>query len=167
MDTSWELMRGIAIAAIDGISRGIRGLLPRHASECDRSRDLLDEHLDDRPLRGPGDVDDVLVELGDAVALLPDVLNHELVDLALDEGRLLDLGRLLHGLHRPTRAAGVALEHRDPAFLAQPRVRPTALLTEDVRLHVGLDPVLDLLGGDLALEDDPTAFHGSPSAQFP
>src|SRR5437762_4329539 len=159
--TSCELIRRIAIAAIDGITRRIRCLLPRHASECDRSRDLLDEHLDNRPLRGPGDVDHVLVELGDAVALLPDILDHELVDLTLDERRLLDLGRLLDGLHGPTRAAGITLEHRDPAFLDEPRVRPPALLTEDVRLHVGLDPVLDLLRRDIAFEIASAALQGS------
>src|SRR5207245_5843677 len=136
-----------------------RCLLPGHASEGHRAGDFLDVHLDDRALRGPGYIDDVLVELRDAVAFLADVLNHELIDFPLDEGRLLDLRGLLAGLHGPPRAARIALEHRDPALLDEPRVGPAAFLTEHIRVYVGLDPLLDLLGGDLALEHDPAAFH--------
>src|SRR5881396_1547759 len=107
------------MAATDGISRRMRGLLPRHASEGHRARDFLDENLDDRALRRPRDIDHVLVELRDPVPLLPDVLDHELVDLAFDEGGFLDLGGLLHGLYGPAGAAGVALEHGDPALLTR------------------------------------------------
>src|SRR5207237_3441657 len=148
-----------AIAATDGISRRMRGLLPRHASEGHRTRDFLDEDLDDCALRCPRDIDHVLVELRDPVPLLHDVLDHELIDLAFDEGRLLDLGGLLHGLDGPAGAAGVAFEHCDSTFLDEAGVGPTAFLAEDVRVHVGLDSILDLLGRDLALEHDPSTFH--------
>src|SRR6266487_976094 len=153
--TSWLQRRMIAIAAIDAYSRRMRRLLPRHASERHGPRDFLDEDLHDGALRGPRYVNHVLVELRDPVALLPDVLDHELVDLALDEGRLLDLGGLLHRLHGPPRAARVAFEHRDAVLLHEPRVGAAALLAQDVRLDVGLDPLFDLLRRDLALEHDP------------
>src|SRR5712664_3401752 len=142
------------------------GLLPRHASEGHRARYLLDEDLDDRALRGPRDVNHVLVELRDPVPLLADVLDHELVDLPLDQWGFLDLSRLLHGLHGPPGAASVALGHGDPPFLDEPRVGTTALLAEDVGFHVGLDPILDLMGRDLALEHDPAAFHGPRGPEF-
>src|SRR3989454_933118 len=144
-----------------------RCLLPGHASEGHRAGDFLDMHLDDCALRGPGYIDDVLVELCDSVAFLANVLNHELVDFPLDEGRLLDLRGLLDGLHGPSRAAGIALEHRDPALLDEPRVGPAAFLTEHVRVDVGLDPLFDLLRGDLALEHDPAAFHRARGPELP
>src|SRR5438046_10362485 len=106
------------MAATDGISRRMRGLLPRHASEGHRARDFLDENLDDRALRRPRDIDHVLVELRDPVPLLPDVLDHELVDLAFDEGGFLDLGGLLRGLYGPGGSSGVALERAEPALIA-------------------------------------------------
>src|SRR5438309_3438961 len=121
----WLPTRRAAIAATDGISRRMRGLLPRHASEGHRARDFLDEDLDDCALRRPRYIDHVLVELGDPVPLFPNVLDHEFVDLAFDEGRLLDLGGLLHGLHGPAGAAGVALEHRNPPFFDEAGVGPT------------------------------------------
>src|SRR5207247_10949891 len=104
------------MAATDGISRRMRGLLPRHASEGHRARDFFDEDLDDCALRRPRDIDHVLVELRDSVPLLPDVLDHELVDLAFDEGGFLDLGGLLHGLYGPAGAAGGAPGHGGPAL---------------------------------------------------
>src|SRR5947199_10230667 len=110
--------------ATDGISRRMRGLLPRHASEGHRARDFFDEDLDDCALGRPRDIDHVLVELRDPVPLLPDVLDHELVDLALDEGGFLDLGGLLHGLYGPAGPAGVALEHGDTAPLAEAGAGP-------------------------------------------
>src|SRR5437764_1862454 len=134
------------MAATDGISRRMRGLLPRHASEGHRARDFLDENLDDRALRRPRDIDHVLVELRDPVPLLPDVLDHELVDLAFDEGGFLDLGGLLHGLYGPAGAAGVALEHRNPTLLDEACVGSTAFLPADVRVHTGLDSVVVQLG---------------------
>src|SRR5437899_10399381 len=114
------------MAAIEAYSRRMGRLLPRHASERHGPGDLLDEHLDDCALRRPRHVDDVPVELRDPVALLADVLDHELVYLALDERGLFDLRRLLHALHRPPGAAGVALEPRDRAFLHEPRLRSAA-----------------------------------------
>src|SRR5206468_10278499 len=144
-----------------------RCLIPGHAYEGHRAGDFLDEHLDDRALCRPGHIDDVLVELRDPVAFLADVLNHELVDLPLDEGRLLDLRGLLDGLHGPPRAARVALEHRDPAFFDEPRVGPAAFLTEHVRVDGGLDPLLDLQGGDLALQYDPAARPRPRSPELP
>src|SRR5207245_8736473 len=103
-----------------------RCLLPGHASEGHRAGDFLDVHLDDRALRGPGHVDDVLVELCDSVAFLADVLNHELVDFPLDEGLLLDLRGLLDGLHRPPYTAALAPTYPHPAFLAEPPSAPAA-----------------------------------------
>src|SRR5437879_3037015 len=82
--------RTVAVAAIDGISRRMGSLLPGHTSEGHRACDLLDEHLHNRTLRGPRDIDHVLVELRDPVPLLPDILDHELVHLPFDEGRFLD-----------------------------------------------------------------------------
>src|SRR5947208_16071727 len=98
------------MAATDGISRRMRGLLPRHASEGHRARDFFDEDLDDCALGRPRDIDHVLVELRDPVPLLPDVLDHELVDLAFDEGGFLRLGGFRHGLYWPTGAPGAAPE---------------------------------------------------------
>src|SRR5437016_14027820 len=134
------------MAATDGISRRMRGLLPRHASEGHRARDFLDENLDDRALRRPRDIDHVLVELRDPVPLLPDVLDHELVDLAFDEGGFLDLGGLLHGLYGPAWAAGRALEHGDPALLGEAGFGATAFVGQHGRVHVGLASILDWLG---------------------
>src|SRR6266704_2433484 len=163
----WLPTRIAAIAAIGAYSRRMGRLLPRHASERHGPGDLLDEHLDDRALRRPRHVDDVPVELRDPVALLADVLDHELVDLALDERGLFDLRRLLHGLHRPPGAAGVALEHRDAVFLHEARVGSSAFLAQDVRLDVGLDTLLDLLRRDLALEHDPSALERARGAELP
>src|SRR5438552_13543535 len=140
------------------------GLLPRHASEGHRARDFFDEDLDDSALGRPRDIDHVLVELRDPVPLLPDVLDHELVDLAFDEGGFLDLGGLLHGLYGPAGAAGVALEHGDPALLYEAGVGSTAFLAEDVRVHVGPDLIFDLLGMGLGLEHEPSTFHRSRGA---
>src|SRR5205823_8999145 len=123
--TAWLATRIPAIAAIDKNSRRMRGLLPGHASESHRSRDFLDEDLHNGAFRRPRDVDHILVELGDSVALFSDVLDHEFVDLALDEGGFLDFGGLLDGLDGPTRTARVAFEHRDPTFLDEARVWPT------------------------------------------
>src|SRR2546429_4749362 len=107
------------MAATDGISRRMRGLLPRHASEGHRARDFFDEDLDDCALGRPRDIDHVLVELRDPVPLLPDVLDHELVDLAFDEGGFLDLAALLHGLYGPAGPPGVA-----PVMAAPPPLDP-------------------------------------------
>src|SRR5437867_11468336 len=120
------------MAATDGISRRMRGLLPRHASEGHRARDFLDENLDDRALRRPRDIDHVLVELRDPVPLLPDVLDHDLVDLAFDEGGFLDLGGLLPGLYGPARPPGVALERGAPALPHRAAARSPASAAEDV-----------------------------------
>src|SRR5205823_8153979 len=164
--TAWLATRIPAIAAIDKNSRRMRGLLPGHASESHRSRDFLDEDLHNGAFRRPRDVDHILVELGDSVALFSDVLDHEFVDLALDEGGFLDFGGLLDGLDGPTRTARVAFEHRDPTFLDKARVWPTTLLTQDVGFDVGLDSFLNLLGRDFALEDHPTALEGPRGPEF-
>src|SRR6266566_7459894 len=123
----WLPTRIAAIAAIGAYSRRMGRLLPRHASERHGPGDLLDEHLHDRALRGPGHVNHVLVEFRDPVALLPDVLDHQLVDLALDEGCFLDLRGLFDRLHGPPGAARVAFEHRDAVLFHETRVRAAAL----------------------------------------
>src|SRR5438874_12816895 len=96
------------MAATDGISRRMRGLLPRHASEGHRARDFFDEDLDDCALRRPRDIDHVLVELRDSVRLLPDVLYYELVDIAFDEVGLLDLCGVVRRLDGDAGAVGLA-----------------------------------------------------------
>src|SRR3990172_4691213 len=127
---TWVPRSVAPIATIAPCSRSMGRLLQRQAPEGHGTRDLLDQHLDDGALRRAGDVDHILVELRDPVALLPDVLDHELVDLALHEGGLLDLRGLLHGLHGSARAAGIAFEHRDAVLLHEPCVGPAALLAQ-------------------------------------
>src|SRR6266540_1249630 len=165
--TIWLPTRIAAIAAIEAYSRRMGRLLPCHASERHGPGDFLDEHLHDRALGRPRYVDHVLVELPDPVALLPDVLDHQLVDFALDEGRFLDLRGLLDRLHGSPGAARVALEHRDAVLLHEPRVGAAALLAQDVRVDVGPDPLFDLLRRDLALEHDPPPFHRSRGPELP
>src|SRR6266545_7586337 len=163
----WHPTRIAAIAAIEAYSRRMGRLLPCHASERYGPGDLLDEHLHDCALRGPGHVNHVLVEFRDPVALLPDVLDHQLVDFALDEGRFLDLRGLLDRLHGPPGPARVAFEHRDAVLLHEPRVGAAALLAQDVRVDVGLDSLFDLLSGDFALEYDPPPFQRSRGPELP
>src|SRR6266704_162225 len=163
----WLPTRIAAIAAIGAYSRRMGRLLPRHASERHGPGDLLDEHLHDRALRGPGHVNHVLVEFRDPVALLPDVLDHQLVDFALDEGRFFDLRGLLDRRHGPPGAACVAFEHRDAVLLHEPRVGAAALLAQDVRVDVGLDSLFELLRRDLALEHDPPPFQRSRGPELP
>src|SRR5439155_14557012 len=164
---TWLPTRMAPIAAIDAYSRRMGRLLPGHASERHGPGDLLDVHFHDCAFRGPRHIDDVFVELRDSITLLSDVLDHELVDFAFDERRFLDFRRFLHRFHGSARSARVALEHRDAAFLHEPSVGSAALLAQDVRLDVRLDPVLDLLAPDLALEHDPTAFERPGGPELP
>src|SRR6266545_2777424 len=165
--TIWHPTRIAAIAAIEANSRRMGCLLPCHASERHGPGDFLDEHLHDRALGGPGYVNHVPVELRDPVAFLPDVLDHQLVDLAFDERSFLDLRGLLDRLHGPPGAARVAFEHRDAVLLHEPRVGAAALLAQDVRVDVGLDSLFDLLSGDFALEYDPTALDRAGRPELP
>src|SRR6266508_512026 len=165
--TIWHPTRIAAIAAIEANSRRMGCLLPCHASERHGPGDFLDEHLHDRALGGTGYVNHVPVELRDPVAFLPDVLDHQLVDLAFDESSFLDLRGLFGRLHGPPGAARVAFEHRDAVLLHEPRVGAAALLAQDVRVDVGLDSLFELLRRDLALEHDPPPFQRSRGPELP
>jgi hypothetical protein len=98
---------------------------------------------------------DVPVAARDAVAALALVLDHALVDLALDDGLFGLEGLLLGaGLDGAVGAARVALDDGRALLLHEVRVGAAALAADDVRLDVLHEAVVDLLLGELPLEDE-------------
>ena len=113
-----------------------------------------------------GDDDEVVVELAHTVALLPDVGDLQLDDVALAEG----VGGVgpdgLPDGDGPAGTACLALEHECPSVLDHLGVGQSALGADDVRLRVHLDLVVDLVGADLGLEHGPASLDVTRGAQL-
>lgn len=70
------------------------------------------------------------------------------------------------GSDRPMRTTGHTLQDQGSTILLKVGVRPLALGTNDVHIHVLVDAVCDPGLHEATLEDDPAALHVSGSAEF-
>jgi len=119
------------------------------------SADLLDLSSDDLAFYCAGHEDEILVDLGYAVAFIAHRLDAQLIGLSLLDDVLLNRCRCLSLAHRPMCTAGIALEGEDAVALDEMSIWKPALCADDILLEVGF-----YLAGDgglakLSLKDPP------------